>query len=94
MQIVIDLPNENYQVILTKIMLACYGCRITELPKGHGDLIDVNKKITIPTYDEQYEEWSEKTLTVRDALNRWSDEGISVKDVVIPADKAESEDGE
>ena len=61
----------------------------TPLPKGHGDLIDVNRKITVPTYDEQYEEWGEETLTVREALNRWSDEGITVKDIVILADTAE-----
>lgn len=42
MQIVIDIPDENYQVILTKIMLACYGCKIKELKKGHGKLFDVN----------------------------------------------------
>lgn len=40
MKVVIDLPNENYQVILTKIMLDSYGCKITEIPKGHGRLID------------------------------------------------------
>lgn len=40
MKIVIDIPNTDYQVTLTKIMLACHGCKITELPKGHGDLID------------------------------------------------------
>lgn len=66
----------------------------TPLPKGHGDLIDVNRKITVPVYDEQYEEWGEETLTVCEALNRWSDEGITVKDVVILANKAESEDKE
>lgn len=42
MRIVVDLPNENYQVTLTKIMLACRGCSITELPKGHGRLIDAD----------------------------------------------------
>ena len=42
MQIVIDIPNTDYQVILTKIMLACHGCKITELPKGHGRLIDAD----------------------------------------------------
>ena len=63
----------------------------TPLPKGHGDLIDVNRRITVSIYDEQYEEWGEETLTVREALNRWSDEGITIKDIVILADKAESE---
>lgn len=66
----------------------------TPLPKGHGDLIDVNRKITVTAYDEQYEEWGEETLTVREVLNRWSDEGITVKDVVILADKTESEEQE
>lgn len=42
MQIVIDMPNENYQVTLAKIMLACRGCSIIELPKGHGRLIDAD----------------------------------------------------
>lgn len=42
MKIVVDLPNENYQVTLTKIMLACRGCSITELPKEHGRLIDAD----------------------------------------------------
>ena len=35
MQIVIDLPDKDYQVTLAKIMLVTYGkCKITELPKG------------------------------------------------------------
>lgn len=42
MQIVIEIPEENYQVTLTKIMLACRGCSIIELPKGHGRLIDAD----------------------------------------------------
>ena len=99
MQIVIDIPEESYKA-------TCNGCMLppdvenvvqgikkgTPLPKGHGDLIDVNRKITVSIYDEQYEEWGEKTLTIREALNRWSDEGITVKDVVISADKPESEE--
>lgn len=40
MDIVINLPDTDYSVILTKIMLACPGCKVTELPKGHGRLID------------------------------------------------------
>ena len=42
MNIVVKLPDKDYSVILSKIMLACYGCEIIELPKGHGDLIDRN----------------------------------------------------
>lgn len=96
MKIVIDIPEEEYNYVKTQVKFGITNplkMRIangTPLPKGHGDLIDVNRKITVPIYDEQYEEWGEKILTVREALNRWSDEGITVKDVIISADKAES----
>ena len=100
MQIVIDIPEENYNFVkrqvadgITNPLKVCIA-NGTPLPKGHGDLIDVNRKITVPIYDEQYEEWGEETLTVREAINRWSDEGITVKDIVISADKAESEEKE
>ena len=99
MQIVIELSDETYKDI--KEENGIYGinnglsARMTgkvvgaiqngkPLSKGHGDLIDVDRKITVPVYDE---EWGEKTLTVREALNRWSDEGVTIKDVIILADK-------
>ena len=98
-ELVIKISEDSYKA-------TCDGCMLppdvrnvvqgikngTPIPKEHGDLIDVNRKITIPIYDEQYEEWGEKILTVREALNRWSDEGITVKDVIISADKAENEE--
>ena len=101
MKIVIDILKEIYDSACSanniwNMRMAGFVCEAiangTPLPKGHGDLIDVNRKITVPIYDEQYEEWREETLTVREALNRWSDEGITVKDVVISADKTESEE--
>ncbi len=89
MQLVIDLPEEVYKRAkggdLTNVdsMMICGAVTEgTPLPKGHGDLIDVKRKITVPVYDEQYEEWGEKVLTVLEALNRWSDEGVTAKDVV------------
>jgi len=100
MKLVIDIPEEIYNSAcatnnIWDMRMAGFVCSAiangTPLPKGHGDLIDVNRKITVSTYDEQYEEWGEKTLTVLEALNKWSDEGVTVKDVVVPADK-ESED--
>ena len=103
MQIVIDIPEDVYKrTVFYREFRDLSDCvatikaleKATPLPKGHGDLIDVNRKITVTVYDEQYEEWGEETLTVREALNRWSDEGITVKDVVILADKAESEEAE
>ena len=94
MELIIDIPNSIYAnlskiangSIASKRILDCVK-NGTPLPKGHGDLIDVNRKITVSTYDEQYEEWGEETLTVLEALNKWSDEGVTIKDVIIPADK-------
>ena len=98
-ELVIKIPEEYYKAIIeipvkqstADMLIIRYG---TPLPKGHGDLIDVNRKITVPIYDDQYEEWGEKTMTVREVLNKWSDEGITVKDVVISADKTGGEDRE
>ena len=99
MQIVIDIPEDSYKATCKGSMLPPDVKNVVQgikngilLPKGHGDLIDVNRKITIPVYDEQYEEWRKETLTVYDALNRWSNEGITVKDVVISADKTGNEE--
>ena len=99
MQIVIDIPEDSYKATCKGSMLPPDVKNVVQgikngilLPKGHGDLIDVNRKITVPVYDEQYEEWRKETLTVYDALNRWSNEGITVKDVVISADKTENEE--
>lgn len=101
MKIVIELSDETYKDIKEENSIYGINnglsARMTgkvvgaiqngkPLPKGHGDLIDINRKITVPVYDEQYGEWGEKTLTVREALNKWSDEGIIVKDVVVLAD--------
>ena len=69
MQIVIDIPDENYQVILTKIMLACYGCKIKELKKGHGKLFDVNdllNRIGLEDNDTNREENVGETVSLED----------------------------
>lgn len=97
MQLIVEISEDTFFDLKKKQNRTEVDCAVldgTPLPKGHGDLIDVNRKITVTVYDEQYEEWGEETLTVREALNRWSDEGITVKDVAILADKAESEAAE
>lgn len=98
MQLIISIPEDYYKAIkeipveqsTADMMIIQNG---TPLPKGHGDLIDVSRKITVSTYDEQYEEWGEQTLTVLEALNKWSDEGVGLADVIISAD-TEGEDKE
>ena len=42
MQIIVNIPDEDYQIALTKLMLEFKGCSITTLPKGHGRLIDAD----------------------------------------------------
>lgn len=90
MQIVIKIDEETLQDLYDSRYVSPHIKEAlrngTPLPKGHGDLIDVNRKITVSTYDEQYEEWGEQTLTVLEALNKWSDEGVKVEDVIITAD--------
>lgn len=38
-------------------------------------LIDANEVVTIQVFDEMTEEYSMETLTVAEAIDRWSDEG-------------------
>lgn len=95
MKLVIDIPEEEYNIIKNYNGFMTWVERLIKngipLPKGHGDLIDVSRKITVSVYDDQYEEWGERTLTILEALNKWSDEGVTAKDIVIQADE-ESED--
>ena len=79
MQIVIDIPEENYQVTLTKIILACRGCSIIELPKGHGRLIDADELKKHKYHDNDRFE------------NAVAVSQIDWADTIIEADKVESE---
>lgn len=92
MQVLIDMPQEDYNFIKTQVTemgitdpLKICIANGTPLPRNHGDLIDVNRKITVSVYDDEFEYWFEETMTVLDALNKWSDEGVTVKDIVIPS---------
>ena len=38
-------------------------------------LIDADTVVTIQTYDDMYEEWETKTMTVAEALDEFADEG-------------------
>ena len=45
-------------------------------------LIDADKKITVTYYDEEYEEWSQKTRSIWDAILEVADEIPTVVDAV------------
>jgi len=54
-KIVIDLPEDNYQLAMTKLMLEYRGHPIVVIPDGHGDLIDRDElkiKLPAPIEDE------------------------------------------
>ena len=44
------------------------NCPLVEVPTPHGRLIDADAIIEVQMYDEMYEEWSVKTMTVDDYL--------------------------
>ena len=44
--------------------------------------IDAEQKITVTYYDEEYEEWSQKTKTIDDFISENADEEIPTADVV------------
>ena len=81
MQIVIDIPDENYQVTLTKIMLACRDCSIIELPKGHGRLKDV----------DWIDDNCENHYSDKDGSWCYAWKDIDSAQTIIEADNAESE---
>ena len=60
-------------------------CPLAELPP-HGDLIDLDERVTKQVYNEYKMEWDMKTKTVRQWLN------IDVADmpVIVPANKEET----
>lgn len=83
MNIVVKLPDKDYSVILSKIMLACYGCEIIELPKGHGRLIDADAIIKEATKGMKYPKNHEYMECVIAHMN--------LAPTIIEADEAEQE---
>ena len=66
MKLIIDIPEEKYDWIMSHLTLDrnFRECKITPLPKGHGDLIDRGKLlgelecgIRAGNYEEGYEKY-------------------------------------
>ena len=60
MKIVIDIPDDDYGMFMRMFDKVGYsdmltsGCwEITNIPKGHGDLVDISK-----LYDQKIEQWN------------------------------------
>lgn len=62
-------------------------CPLHELPK-HGDLVDLDARVDAQFYDDMYEEWTIKTVSVRDLLHSIVEE---MPPIVIAASKEETE---
>jgi len=43
-------------------------CPLVEIPEPHGRLIDASYKVDMPFYDDEYEEYSVRTVTVEELL--------------------------
>lgn len=57
MQIVIDIPDKDYERIMASNEVEYYELKIAQgipLPKGHGDLVDRNSI----THENTWKEWS------------------------------------
>ena len=54
-------------------------------------LIDGDKIITAQLYDDQYEEFTEKKMSIIDFVNAYSDEGVTTADDVLNKIRAEIE---
>lgn len=65
------------------------GCPLVEIPTPHGDLVDINTKITLPMYDDEHEEWSEETVVIEEML-AMADEEVPT---VIEAEEQEHDCG-
>ena len=60
-------------------------CPLIEVPP-HGRLIDASEKITVPMYEENYEEWVERKMTIDELLYKdWDVKATTV----IPAEDGE-----
>ena len=43
-------------------------CPLIEIPEPHGRLIDASYKVDMPFYDDEYEEYSVRTVTAEELL--------------------------
>lgn len=80
MEIIIDIPEERLKSIkafgINQNEIYMFEKALmngTPLPKGHGDLIDVSKKVMVQLYNDQYEEYIEEEMTIKEYLNRFTD---------------------
>lgn len=48
-------------------------CPLVEVPAKHGNLIDSSQVMDVNMYDEQYEEWFLKSMTIANLLCDWCD---------------------
>ena len=62
-------------------------CPLIEIPEPHGRLIDASYKVDMPFYDDEYEEYSVRTVTVEELL-MMADNGLPT---VIEAEGSEDE---
>ena len=55
-------------------------------------LIDGDKIVTAQLYDDQYEEFTEKKMSIIDYVNTYTDEGVTTADDILGRIRAEIEE--
>lgn len=92
MQILIDITEDSYKATCNGYMLpsdvenVVQGIKNgTPLPKGHW--INAEQKVTAQLYDDQYEIFKEKEMTIAECLDAYTKEGCPMS--IIEADKEE-----
>ena len=61
-------------------------CPLVEIKTPHGRLIDANERVDVTVYDDEFEEYSDITVSVDEALLRW---GTDCPKTVIEAEESE-----
>lgn len=100
MQVVIDVPDKVYEMVMNTGTYGCYRFNSSKairdgvpLPKGHGDLVD-RDAINSRFYDiwKELESYSNKP-TYKHLLDKWS-MCMDSASPIIEADTEESENNE
>ena len=71
--------EENWCYITSK-GIPC-ECPLIEIPVPHGDLIDMKERLDFQYYDDMYEEFGVKTLTIENFLYSYCDD---MPTIIVP----------
>ena len=62
------VKKDEYGTWIKPIGHMGFSMRLIDVPEPHGRLIDASYKVDMPFYDDEYEEYSVRTVTVEELL--------------------------